>query len=110
MTKETLGEFEELVLLAALRLGSGAYGLSITNEIAETAGRPVVRASVYVTLRRLEQRGLIKTWRESEGEAQGGKPRRFVKVEPRAVELLRQSRDSLRRMWSGLEEQLEESA
>lgn len=110
MKKETLGEFEELVLLAALRLGASAYGLSIAEEIVETAHRPTARASVYVTLRRLEQRGLISTSREPADEAPRGKPRRFVRVEPRGVELLRSSRESLQRMWSGLEGVLEESS
>jgi PadR family transcriptional regulator PadR len=107
--KDTLGEFEELVLLAALRLGGQAYGLSITNEIVDTAGRPAVRASVYVTLRRLEKRGLISTRREPASEAPAGKPRRFVKVERRGLELLRASRKSLQNMWSGLEDVLEEA-
>lgn len=107
--KGTIGEFEELVLLAALRLGEGAYGLSITNEIVETAGRPAVRAAVYVTLRRLEKRGLISTYRETEEEAPGGKPRRFVSVEERGLELLRASRKSLQKMWSGLEALLEDT-
>lgn len=105
--KETLGEFEELVLLAALRLGDEAYGLSITSEIVRTARRPAVRASVYVTLRRLEERGLISTLREPKDCAPNGKPRRFVRVEPRGLELLRASRRSLERMWSGLEDVLE---
>jgi PadR family transcriptional regulator PadR len=107
MDKETLGEFEELVMLAALRLGKNAYGLSITNEIVETAERAAVRASVYVTLRRLEQRGLIRTERESAEDAPSGKPRRFVTVQPRGLELLRASRRSLQNMWSGLEDVLE---
>jgi len=107
MDKETIGEFEELVMLAALRLGKRAYGLSITNEIVETAGRSAVRASVYVTLRRLEKRGLIATHREAQEAAPGGKPRRFVKVQPRGLELLRASRRSLQSMWSGLEDVLE---
>jgi DNA-binding PadR family transcriptional regulator len=110
MAKDTLGEFEELVMLAALRLGHEAYGLSITREIVETAARPAVRASVYVTLRRLEQRGLITTRREPAADAPSGKPRRFVKVEARGLELLRSSRRSLQNMWSGLEDVLEETA
>ena len=51
MPKGALGEFEALVLLATLRLGEGAYGLSIADEISATAGRRASRASVYVTLR-----------------------------------------------------------
>ena len=109
MPKENLGEFEALVLLAALRLGEGAYGLSIADEIEATAGRIAARAAVYVTLRRLEGNGLVTTRWESEDETDGRKPRRFVKVEPRGLELLRQSRGALQRMWSGLEDVLEEA-
>jgi DNA-binding PadR family transcriptional regulator len=108
LDKDTVGEFEELVMLAALRLGQNAYGLSIANEIIETAGRPAVRASVYVTLRRLEKRRLISTKREPVRDAPNGKPRRFVRVEPRGIELLRASRRSRQNMWAGLEDRLEE--
>lgn len=109
MGKDTLGEFEALVLLAALRLGDRAYGLSIADEISRTAGRDSNRASVYVTLRRLEQNGLITTRREPPEEAPNGKPRRFVRVEPRAVELVGESRRALHRMWDGLEDVLGEA-
>ena len=104
-----LGEFEALVLLAALRLGGRAYGLSISEEIEATAGRVAARASVYVTLRRLEQKGLVTTRWESSAEADGRKPRRFVKVEPEGLRQIRRSRGALQRMWSGLEEVLEEA-
>lgn len=105
MGKDTLGEFEELVLLAALRLGREAYGLAIAREITEVAERRAVRASVYVTLRRLEKRGLISTERESPGATPGGgKPRRLVRVEPEGVELVRATRRARERMWSGLDE------
>ena len=109
MPKEALGEFEALVLLAALRLGNGAYGLSIADEISKTARRSATRASVYVTLRRLEQKGLITTRREASHQAPRGKPRRFVHVQPEAVALVRASRRALQRMWAGLEEVLEET-
>ncbi len=108
VSKTTIAEFEELVLLAALRLGDRAYGLSITNEILSIAQRPAVRASVYVTLRRLEKRGLIETWHEAPEDAPHGKPRRFVKVLPQALALLRDSRLSMQRMWSGIEDVLED--
>lgn len=107
MTKDTLGEFEELVMLAALRLGPEAYGLSIAREIEKTASRSASRASVYVTLRRLEGRGLISTRREAENDAPNGKPRRFVSVEARGLQLLRDSMRGRQRMWSGLEHVLE---
>ena len=109
MGKHALGEFEVMVLLAALRLGDEAYGLSIAEEIRKTARRSAARASVYVTLRRLEKKGLISTRRESKEEAPRGKPRRFVSVEPEAVAMVQESRQALRRMWAGIEDVLEEA-
>lgn len=107
--KDTLGELEVMVLLAALRLGDRAYGLSIAEEISQTAERATGRASVYVTLRRLEKNGLISTRREDPAEAPGGKPRRFVTVKPEAVALVKESRRALQRMWTGLEDVWEEA-
>ena len=106
---DVLGEFEVLVLLAAMRLGETAYGLSIAEEISRTAGRDTGRASVYVTLRRLERKGLISTRHEDPDLAPGGKPRRFVTVESEGVALVGRSRKALQRMWAGLEDLLEDA-
>lgn len=105
--KDSLGELELLVMLAALRLGPRSYGLSITEEIVERAGRSVVRASVYVTLRRLEKQGLIST--REEPDSTRPRPRRLVSVTPDGLTLLRRSRAGLERMWSGLDEAMGES-
>lgn len=107
MAKETLGELEELVLLAMVRLGEGAYGLSIVEELERTAHRPISRATVYVLLRRLEQAGLIRSRRE---EREGsGRPRRLVVVTESGLALLRRSRATMLRMWNGIEGTLEEA-
>jgi DNA-binding PadR family transcriptional regulator len=105
MTRQSLGEFEQLVLLAMLRLGRETYGVPIVEEIERRTGRDVSRAAVYVALRRLEQKGLIRVRMESSGESPG-KPRSMVRIEPEALERLRESRRALRRMWSGLEKVL----
>lgn len=107
MSKETLGELEELVLLAILRLGDEAYGLAIVDELESTAGRPVLRASVYVLLRRLEKAGLLESRREPAEEARG-RPRRYVRVTRDGLTLVRQARDAKLRMWDGIEQALEE--
>lgn len=107
MSKDTLGELEELVLLAILRLGDGAYGLSIVDELEATAGRPVVRASIYVLLRRLEKAGLLESRREKPEEARG-RPRRYVRVTEDGLALLRRARTVKLRMWEGIERALEE--
>lgn len=107
MPKEVLGQLEELVLLAIIRLGEEAYGLSIVDELDRTARRSVSRATVYVVLRRLEQAGLIESRRETADEARG-KPRRFVRATRRGLALLRASREARLSMWDGIERALEE--
>ena len=57
MPRESIGEFEQLVLLTILRLGSDAYGVPIFEELARHTSRPILRPSVYVALRRLEEKG-----------------------------------------------------
>ena len=100
MAKTTLGELEELVLLAILRVGDEAYGVRVIDELTEHAGRKVAPAAVYVTLRRLEEAGLIASSLEDPAR---GKPRRFVQVTRDGVGLLRASRRTRMRMWEGLE-------
>lgn len=104
---ETLGEIEELVLLAILRLGDDAYGVPVIREIGERTGREVAPAAVYVALRRLRRKELV-TARTSEPEpVQGGRARRYFSVTPAGVELLANSRERLLNMWDGLQPILE---
>jgi len=103
MGRGSLGEFEQLVLLAALRLGSDAYVVPIIDDIAERTGREVTHAAVYVALRRLEKRGLVSSKLGDSTAERGGKPKRYFEVAPEAVAQLRESRDALLSMWRGLE-------
>ena len=103
MGKDTLGELEMLVLLASVRLGpSEAYAVSIVDEIRTRTGRELHRASVYVTLQRLEKKRLISTSLGAPIAERGGKARRLVRVERTGLEAVRQSRDAVQRMWTGL--------
>ena len=88
MPQKGLGEFEQMVLLAALQLGDHVYGVPIVEEIERRTGRSVSRAAVYVTLRRLERKGLLTSWMGEPTEERGGKARRFVQVEPEGRRLL----------------------
>lgn len=106
MSREALGEFEQLVLLAILQLGDGVYGVPIVDEIRRRTGRTVAAAAVYVTLRRLEQKGLVSSWMGESIPERGGKARRCVKVTRLGLESLRESRKVLDRMWQGLEPNL----
>lgn len=103
MTREALGEFEHMVLLAILHLGDGVYGVPIVDEIQRRTGRTVAPAAVYVTLRRLEQKGLLTSWMSDSTPERGGKRRRCVKVTGTGLESLREARKVLDSMWKGLD-------
>ena len=103
-----LGEFELLVLLASLRLGEAeAYAVSIGDEITVRTGRSLQRAAVYVTLQRLEKKGLIATRLGDPRPERGGKARRLVRVEPAGRVAASDARRAFQRMWSALEAWLE---
>jgi PadR family transcriptional regulator PadR len=106
MPHQSLGEFEQLVLLAVLHLDE-PYGVPIVEEIERRTRRSVSRSAVYVTLRRLERKGLLSSWMSEPMPERGGKSRRCVRVEPEGRRLLEESRRVLALMWDGLEPALE---
>ena len=104
MPKDSVGEFELMVLLAAIRLGEEeAYALAIADEIRRRTGRRVRRTAVYVTLQRLEDKKLVSTRLGSPRPERGGKARRHVRVEPRGAAAAHGSRVALEQMWVGLD-------
>ena len=103
MSNGNLGEFEQMVLLAILQLGEDVYGVPIVEEIERRTDRSVARAAVYVTLRRLERKGLVESWMGEPMEERGGKARRLVRVRPEGRRLLRESRGAMDAMWKGLD-------
>jgi DNA-binding PadR family transcriptional regulator len=104
-----LGEFEQMVLLAALRVRGPVYGVPIVEEIEQRTGRSVSPAAVYVTLRRLEEKGLVRSWLGEPLAERGGKPRRCVEVTQAGLELLRETRRMMESLWSGLDSVLGQS-
>ena len=103
MSNGKLGEFEQMVLLAILQLGEDVYGVPIVEEIERRTDRSVARAAVYVTLRRLEKKGLVESWMGEPMEERGGKARRLVRVRPEGQRLLLGSRRAMDAMWRGLD-------
>ena len=101
--REVLGEFEQLVLLAIIRLGKNAYGVAIRDEIKARTGRSVSRGAIYITLDRLESKGYIRTWLADPTPERGGKAKRMCAVEASSVKALKESRTALERMWRGLD-------
>lgn len=96
-----LGEFEQVVMLALVRVGEGAYSVPVHEEILRTTDRDVAIASVYVTLSRLEDKGLVRS--ESEPREQAtGRPRRFYAMTPEGWAALERSREMIDAMWEGV--------
>ena len=102
----TLGEFEQMVLLAILHLGEDVYGVPIVDEIARRTGRDVAPAAVYITLRRLEEKRMVESWMGASTGERGGKARRHVRVTRAGLDSLRASRKALDSMWRGLDTDL----
>jgi PadR family transcriptional regulator len=99
----TLGEFEQVVLLAVLRLGDEAYAVTVRDEIRRCTGRDVARGSIYITLDRLETKGYLRSRLADPTPERGGRAKRYYTLRPRAVEALREGRRALVALWRGLE-------
>ena len=99
--KDTLGGFEEIVLLAVMRLGEESYGVTIRREIEERTGRDVSLGAIYPTLDRLEEKGYVASWKGASTGERGGRARRHFRLEVSGLEALRRSREAIRAMWDG---------
>jgi len=108
MGRESLGEFEHLVLLAILRLGSDAYGVPVVQEIESRTGRSVSRAAVYIALRRLQSKGLVSSRMADPTPERGGRGKRYFRIEAEGIQLVRESMRALVSMWEDLEPVLED--
>jgi DNA-binding PadR family transcriptional regulator len=102
----TLGDFEQLVMLALLRIGDGAYGMLVRREVEERTGRVISLGAVYATLDRLEGKSLVSSAIGGGGAERHGRAKRFFSVEPAGLEALRRTLralDSMRAGVAGLE-------
>jgi DNA-binding PadR family transcriptional regulator len=97
--REYLGEFEQVVLLALARMDGPAYGASIHQEILDAAGRDVSIPAVYVTLKRMEKKGLVSS--EVREPSSGGRATRNYRLLPQGERALARSRELLERLWDG---------
>ena len=97
-----LGEFEQLVLLALIRLEDEAYGMAVRREIEERADRDVSIGAVYATLDRLEEKGLVKSRMGEPTDARGGKAKKCFTITGAGAKALERSQQALRQMLVGL--------
>jgi DNA-binding PadR family transcriptional regulator len=100
---DSLGEFEQSVLLAIAHLGEGAYGVTVRREIERRTGRSVAIGALYTALDRLERKGYVSSEMSDPTPERGGRSKRHFKVKAAGIGALKQSRDLLARMWKGVE-------
>jgi DNA-binding PadR family transcriptional regulator len=98
---------EHLVLLAILRLGREAYGIPILDEVCARVGREVSRATVYVALKRLEEKGLVSSKLGESTPERGGRAKRYFKLKPTGLKALRESREMFLSLWRDYESVLD---
>lgn len=104
VTKGTnLGEFEYLVLLAVLRLGEDAYGMTVRRELQQTVEREAGIGSVYQTLERLELKGFLTSRTSAPAPERGGRPRRFYATTAAGRRAAVAMRAAFARMWDGID-------
>jgi DNA-binding PadR family transcriptional regulator len=97
-----LGEFELLVMLCIIRLGEGAYGVPISREIEQRTGRDVAFGTVYATLERLQEKGLVRSELGDPTPERGGRAKRYFRVTAAGLRTVRETRRGLIKMWQGL--------
>ena len=102
MTRRLLTDFEIMILLAIMRVGDDAYGVTIAREIEQTAGRNVQLPAVYVALDRLEKQGLVRSWVGEATPQRGGRAKKHFALTRAGVGSVQDTRDALTALWSQL--------
>jgi PadR family transcriptional regulator, regulatory protein PadR len=98
-SREFLGGFELLVLLALVRLGDDAYGVPISQMIEQTSGREVALGSVYITLGRLEAKGFVSSRLGEPTAIRGGRAKTYFRITAAGLREVRRTRRTLIRLW-----------
>ena len=104
MSRELLGNFELMVLLALIRLGDEAYGVPISKAIEESTGRDVLVGSVYAALERLDAKGFVSSVVGEPTAERGGRAKRYFRITAKGLRQVRDTRRALIKLWQGVRE------
>jgi PadR family transcriptional regulator PadR len=102
-SRDYLGEFEHIVVLALLRLDDRAYGVTVRHEIQRRINREVSIGAVYATLDRLEAKGYVKSRLGDPTPERGGRSKRFFRVTAKGVAAVNRAQRALQSMTEGLD-------
>ncbi len=109
MARKTLGDTEQQILLAILRLGGEAYSVPIVLELEARTGREIAQSAVYIGLRRLEEKALLTSRMDDHAVKDTGRVRRYFELTPLGLQRLKEARRALVGLWDGIEAILDES-
>jgi len=98
-----LGELEQMILLAVLQCADDAYGVTVQGELARRTTRRVASGAIYMTLDRLEKKGLLASRLTEPVAERGGRAKRCYTLTKPAMIALKHSRQALLNLWQGLE-------
>jgi PadR family transcriptional regulator, regulatory protein PadR len=98
-----LGDLEQIVMLALLRVGPEAYGVPVRDEIERCTGRDLTLGTIYKTLTRLEDKGLVASWTGEPTAQRGGRRKKHYKATGAGRVAVRQSIEQLRTLTAGLD-------
>lgn len=102
-TPVSLGEFEQIVLLAILRLDKQAYGVSIRSEIAACTGREPAPGALYTTLDRMEEKGIVRSWFGEATPQRGGRAKRYFALTKAGLAALVSAQKAYQSLLDGLD-------
>jgi DNA-binding PadR family transcriptional regulator len=102
MLAQSLGEFEQIVLLAVLRLKADAYGAAIRMEIADRTGREPTSGALYTTLDRLETKALLRSRTGEPTPQRGGRAKRYYSVTAAGIGAITRAQQAFHNMLDGL--------
>src|SRR6476620_2041150 len=102
MSREALGNFELMILLAILRVGEDAYGVPIAEALEANSGKAVLMGSIYAALDRLERKGLVTSAMGDPTPERGGRAKRFFHVTGKGLREVKAAQRTLTRLWRGL--------
>lgn len=100
MRGETIGEFEEIVLLSILVLGDEASGYTIKKELNQNAGRSISRGALHTSLSRLETKGFVKSRQGEASESRRGRPKRYYEVTNEGKTALHEAKERRDQLWN----------
>jgi len=101
--RDSLGEFEHIIVLALLRLEERAYGVTVRQEIESRTHREVSIGAVYATLERLETKGYVRSHRGEPTPERGGRSKRFFRVTPKGLTAVNRTQRAIQSMSQGLD-------